>query len=301
MSGPNLYRELLPLLDSPSADPVRERPVESGRRAWSFCPVHADGSKYGKRSLSLDPKYGLTCFAGCEFRDIMQALRGRSGFHPIHQSPTAPYRRNGKSSAHPGGRIVASWVYQDEQGEPLFRVIRKEWPGGGKEFPQQHPDGNGGWAWGRGGARYVLYRLPQLLDADPQAAVFLVEGEGCADALTALGLVATTAPEGAKATWRPDYTEALRGRRIVILPDRDKAGEAHAEKAGKALLGEAAEVRFVVLPGLPFKGDVVDWLAAGGTVDALMKLVELAPIARTPSEMFPKAVDTRVLDASGVA
>lgn len=295
----DLYTELLPLLDSPSADPVRERPVSPGRRIWSFCPVHADGTKHGKRSLSLHPTYGLDCFATCHFKDIVRALRGRAGLHPTRAAPATTYR-SGSRTPQPGGRIVASWVYQDEQGEALFRVVRKEWPGGGKEFPQQHPDGNGGWAWGRGGARHVLFRLPELLAADPQEPVFLVEGEGCADALTALGLVATTAPEGAKATWRPEYTEALRGRRVVVLPDNDPAGAAHAETAGKALLGAAAELRFVILPGLPFKGDVVDWLASGGSREALLELAELAPIVRLPSDMFPRAVDVRVLDATGV-
>ena len=87
---------------------------------------------------------------------------------------------------------------------------------------------------------------------------------------------------------------------MVILPDNDPAGATHAEKAGKALSGAVAELRFVILPGLPFKGDVVDWLADGGTREALLKLVELAPIVRPPSEMFPKAVDVRVLDATGV-
>lgn len=37
----------------------------------------------------------------------------------------------------------------------------------------------------------------------------------------------------------------------------------------RALRDHAAEVQLVELPGLPEKGDVSDWTAAGGTVEAL--------------------------------
>ena len=36
----------------------------------------------------------------------------------------------------------------------------------------------------------------------------------------------------------------------------------------------AASIRVLDLPGLPPKGDVVDWAAAGGTVERLHELIE---------------------------
>src|SRR5438067_1776266 len=64
----------------------------------------------------------------------------------------------------------------------------------------------------------TLYRLPALLAADPGAPVYVVEGEKCADALAALGLVSTTNSGGAG--HRPDAGAAyLAGRDVVILPD----------------------------------------------------------------------------------
>ena len=272
----DLYAELLPLLDSPSRDPVRERGTNGGR-AWSFCPCHTDGTKYGKRSLSLHPAYGLDCFAGCAFRDIVRALRARNGGHPAHAAPTATYSRNGNGNkpSRIGGPVVATWTYEDESGRPRFRVLRKEWPDGTKTFLQQHPDGNGGWAWGRGGARYVLYRLPQLLASDRAELVFIVEGERCADALVDLGLIATTSPEGA-GKWRPEYAASLRGRPVVILPDNDPPGAAHAEAVSGSLAGIASKVLILTLPGLPEKGDVINWLANGGSREALLKPVSEA-------------------------
>lgn len=277
MSVNIVYSELLPLLDGPSRDPVGEC-MANGGRVWSFCPCHPDGSKHGRRSLSLHPIFGLDCFAGCAFGDIVKALRTRNGVHPAHASPTATYQRNGNGNRRPartGGRVVASWVYRDEEGQPLFRVVRKQWPDGSKAFLQQHPDGSGGWRWKRGGARYVLYRLPQLIAADPVEPAFVVEGEKCADALSGLGLVATTNPGGA-GKWRDEYTAALRGRQVVILPDNDPPGAQHAEAVSKALAGVASKVVIVTLPGLPPKGDVIDYLANGGSREALLKPISEA-------------------------
>ena len=312
----DLYTDLLPLLDSPSRDPVRERSPNGGR-VWSYCPVHADGTKHGKRSLSLHPTYGLVCFAGCAFREVAHALRKRAGVHSPHPTPSAPYRRGSGSGTRSGqlGQVTERWPYEDETGTPLFRVVRLDGPQG-KTFLQQHPTGGGeccgadadpckpvynapGWRWGHGrGVPHSLYRLPELL-ARPFARLFLVEGERCADSLRALGLVATTSDGGA-GSWSGDHTRHLEGRSVVLLPDNDRAGAAHMEKVAEALLGIAADLRTVILPGLAYKDDVVGWLALGYTVDQLTALADRAPVMRPPSEMFPKAVDTRVLDATGI-
>lgn len=74
--------------------------------------------------------------------------------------------------------------------------------------------------------------------------------------------------------WLPTYTETLRGRRVIIIPDNDAAGEKHAEVVAGALAGVAAEARIVRLPGLPDKGDVSDWMATGGTAGQLRELIE---------------------------
>jgi hypothetical protein len=116
-----------------------------------------------------------------------------------------------------------------------------------------------------------LYRLPSLRAA-PDAVVYLTEGEKCADALRAWGLVATTNAGGAR-KFRTRHAKALAGRHVVILPDNDKAGRDHAEQVRQALALVGAEVRTIELPGLPDKGDVVDWVAAGGTAEALAQLV----------------------------
>src|SRR5882672_7763875 len=111
-------------------------------------------------------------------------------------------------------RIVKTYDYRDERGELLFQAVRYE----PKEFRQRRPDGNGGWIDNLQGVRRVLYRLPELIHSDLKQFVYVCEGEKDCDNLAAIGLTATTSPMGAE-KWRPEYSEHLRGRYVVILPD----------------------------------------------------------------------------------
>jgi len=172
-------------------------------------------------------------------------------------------------------RTVCTYDYIDEQGTLLFQTVRLCRP---KHFVQRRPGNNGQpWIWKTTGVRRVLYRLPELLQADPEQWLFLCEGEKDADQLiSALGLPATTNPMGA-GKWRKPYNEALKDRKVAILPDNDPAGQDHAEKVATSLSGTAADVRIVTLPDLRVKGDVSDWIEAGGTREELLALVAKAP------------------------
>lgn len=178
-----------------------------------------------------------------------------------------------KASAESGkSRIAATYDYKDERGKLLFQVCRFE----PKDFRQRRPDGNGGWTWAVKGVRQIPYRLPELLARPDGAKIFIVEGEKDADRLAELGLVATTNAGGA-AKWPAELTPHFAGADVVVLPDADSPGRAHADKVAAALAGTAAVVRVVDLPGLPPKGDVSDWLDAGGTAAELAALADAAP------------------------
>ena len=73
----------------------------------------------------------------------------------------------------------------------------------------------------------VPFRLPELVDADPSSSIYITEGEKDAEALAALGLIATTNPMGA-GKWRNDFNEYFRGHPVAVLPDNDDAGNEHA-------------------------------------------------------------------------
>jgi DNA primase len=169
-------------------------------------------------------------------------------------------------------KIVATYPYRDEHRTLLYEVVRFEH----KKFAQRRPDGKGGWVWNLNGTRKVLYRLPEIRE---KPCVYITEGEKDADKLWGLGIPATTCPGGA-GKWRSEYSEMLRGKRVVILPDNDEPGEQHALQVARSLLHVAEAVKIVRLPGLPPKGDVSDWLDAEHTKDELVEIVNATPALR---------------------
>lgn len=172
-----------------------------------------------------------------------------------------------RQARHARKATVAEYDYRDSGGELLFQVVRQE----PKKFFQRRPDPHGdGWINNLKGVTQIPYRLPELLAA-PDATVYVVEGEKDADRLASLGLVATCNAGGA-GKWKPAHSQFLRDRDVLILPDNDDAGRAHADKILKSLSRQARSVRIVELPGLPEKGDVSDWLDAGGTLEELQAL-----------------------------
>jgi hypothetical protein len=171
-------------------------------------------------------------------------------------------------------REVKSYDYRDESGQLLFQVVRYE----PKSFKQRRPKGSS-WEYRVKGTRQVLYRLPELIAAPINQVVFIVEGEKDADRLAEQGLISTCNAGGA-GKWRAIHAEHLKDRTAIVIGDNDDAGCDHIKKVAKSLGGIASSVRLLELPGLPEKGDVSDWLDAGGTVDELLKLPTTAPAAK---------------------
>jgi hypothetical protein len=133
-------------------------------------------------------------------------------------------------------------------------------------------------AWNVDGAPVVPYRLPELIEAIArEQLVCIVEGEGKVELLRSWNVPATCCASGAK-KWKSEHAAYLRDADVVIIPDNDDPGREHIEIVAASLQDIAASVRVLDLPGLPPKGDIVDWAAAGGTVE---KLHELIPHART--------------------
>jgi hypothetical protein len=128
-----------------------------------------------------------------------------------------------------------------------------------KGFFQQHPTADG---WENGLADvptpYPLYRLPELLAADPAAWLAIVEGEKDVDSLLSLGLAATCNPMGA-GKWSQVDTGPFAGRRVAIVADKDEPGRRHASEVAHSLHGKAAAIRLLEMPG--DAKDAADWLA----------------------------------------
>jgi hypothetical protein len=188
--------------------------------------------------------------------------------------------RPSATGGKPRGKVTARYVYRDEQEALLYRILRRE----PKSFSQERFDADKQqYVGGKGaldGVRRVLFRLPELLAADPAETVLLAEGEKDVLTLVEHGFLATTSAQGA-GNWRKTDSRALAGRHVVIVPDRDAAGAGYEREAAQDLAGRAASLRVVHLPiENPSKtcNDVSDWFEQrGGTAEELRRLIEAAP------------------------
>ncbi len=170
----------------------------------------------------------------------------------------------------PRSEIVAEYGYTDEDGNLLYEVLRYE----PKGFKQRRPDGDG-WTWSTKGVRRVPYRLPELLASNPEDFVFIVEGEQDANGLHGIGLVSTTVAGGA-GKWRAEYSDALAGKEVGIIPDNDEPGKAHGKAVAASLIGKAKTVKILDLPDLPPGGDVSDFIRGKDPDDAAERLAIMA-------------------------
>lgn len=259
-----------------------------GDEAEALCPFHDDHNP----SFSFNRRKGVwKCWAGCGSGGLKD-LASRLGV----SLPDCLTRKGQSAPQRQRRRVVATYDYVDEQGNLVFQVLRYD----PKDFRQRRPCPKGGdcgatntagkpicrqdrdgswWHWNLDGVRRVPYRLPEVIQAVKDGKqIFVVEGEKDADNLAALGLAATTSPQGA-GKWPddPGFNECFQGATAVILPDNDAPGYQHAQKVARILTGVAESVKIIKLPDLPPKGDVSDWLAAGHSKDELFALVEATP------------------------
>lgn len=327
-------------------------------KATALCPAHEDTAA----SLSVgwvNGKVLLHCFAGCtgergnaDPAPVLDAL-GLSSTDLFDEPPKKPAdgqaarRRGTTRPAGTGGakpraaksgpkkedelgkalgpwKVVAEYVYHDEDGDPVGKVVREQREherGYAKRFWQWHYVGHcpsdpctykrgrlqvvhqDGWGKNAPALR-VLYRLPSVLAAiDAGHEVWLPEGEKDADALNAhfqrAGVQASATTNASGATsWRPEYTQALAGARVVIVEDCDppKVDEATGQvkdspgrKRTRLLLDQLDGVIESVRVVRAAAGkDSFDHLAAG------KQLADFVPVD-VPAEGTPDAAGRRTL------
>ena len=225
----------------------------------ALCPGHHDT----EQSLSVkeaDGKILVKDFAGCDLKDILKPLRLQPKDLFLNSHEARLEHRE----------IEAVYQYVDANGKP-FEVVRTR----PKGFYQRRPDGMGGYITNLKGVAPTLYHQNELRQAiDSNKPIYVVEGEKDVDRLRALGLTAITNPMGA-GKWRNNYSEALGGADLIIIPDNDGPGHDHANNVAKSCYGRAKRIRMPELLG-EYK-DVSEWLDHGHTVDELKKLADACP------------------------
>ncbi len=208
----------------------------------AFCPAHADGMGQGRRSLHVWPRddraVQLHCFAGCETADVLAGLGltwsdlfpddGRSQDRPPapHSARQAPAPDPPRRPTPTGPRRPVKYY----QYGPDIRRVRYE----PKSFGWEHRDDNGTWLPGRGNRPLPLYGQDRLPD-DRSVEVYVTEGEKDADTLAAHGLIAVS-PGSTTDPWRPEWTDVLADRPIIILGDNDAPGRKRADEIARLLM-----------------------------------------------------------------
>jgi hypothetical protein len=238
-----------------------ERVKQNGEQAWiASCPVSGHGQGRGDRTPSLsiayrDDKVLLNCMSGCHVQDVLLAL-----------GLDWPDLWDGQFNERP--TTIAAWTYAKPDGSPYFTVERQQ-TATGKRFVQRvaghdrpgYPPG----------FKPSIYRLPEILAAAKKGEeVYVVEGEKSVHAAEHLGLIGTTAPNGAKA-WRDYYSVWFIGcKRVTIVVDNDLAGQEYAASVAVSLRSKNIPVRTVrVATDVP-KADLYDHVLAGYGVEQLI-------------------------------
>jgi hypothetical protein len=240
------------------------------------CPAHADT----KPSLGIWVDHRdrhvrtLKCGAGCPKEAILAAF----GLPADALKRTATW----KKKDGPERTIEDHYDYHRLDGTLAFQVLRFTNP---KEFRQRRPkvanpktEKSSDWVYTnvKDVSAGIIYRWPDLAG---HSTVVIVEGEKDVNTCWERDLPATTCAEGA-GKWTHEHTQALLQvgiKAVYLSPDNDPAGAKHVAHVAAACLEHGLAVKMLSLPGLPPKGDITDWFAAGQTRADLDLLVQQTP------------------------
>ncbi len=182
------------------------------------------------------------CFTNADIFEVVGIMEGLQTFQEQKTKLVEMFGLNGKQTNQK--KIVATYDYVNADGQLLFQTVRYD----PKDFKQRRPDGKGGWIWNLVGVNPVLYRLPEIAEAEN---VLIVEGEKDVEAAYSLGLPegwATTCNPMGAGKWRTEHSDALQDKTVVILPDADEVGRKHADQVAQSLQGKAHAILKLSLP-----------------------------------------------------
>jgi len=182
-----------------------------------------------------------------------------------------------RPTVHPQAELTATYDYRDDSDHPTYHKKKYKNPDGTKAYrlyqynplsfsDRLNPEDKWHERAGRGDHGPMLYRLPELrqeMADQPEASIFVCEGEKDADNLRSHGLIATTGSDGALG-WNDAFGRFFIGRNVVIVVDNDENGRRGAAKVRAGLRGVAATIKIIEFTDLPENGDVSDFIEERG-------------------------------------
>lgn len=212
-----------------------------------------------------------------------------------HFFPPPRPARNVSSETHTT-EMRREHVYCQASGAPHMRFTVIKRLIGKKKVFVEHWDGSQ-WQKGAIGVNRILYKLPQVLERVSQGGIICIcEGEKDCDRAESIGITATCNPFGAT-NWKDEMSQVLVGARVTIIPDLDEPGRKHAEHVEQSLRDAGVTAVGILdlrtlMPDLPVKGDLSDYLDRSGDLNALRLAIETSckevdeveePIPRLPT------------------
>jgi hypothetical protein len=240
--------------------------------AQAQCPAHDDRNP----SLSIGPRRDrkgivITCHAGCDTADILQTL---------NLTMVDLFDDDGLRDAYSPNK---SYRYSD--GHTNKRIATDK----GKTFVQDDVTD-----------QKSLYGVEHIGDANT---VYANEGEKAADAIRSIG-AAAVATGGAE---RKCDLKPLQGRNIILVVDRDNAGDKWMRRMKKELAGIAKSITPMQSKVETEKADAADHIAAGYSLDELIPYDpadpdpipltgQMANIPAFPVDAFPHVYGKKIVE-----
>ncbi len=248
------------------------------------CPYHQDSNPSAGIFRDKEQHWRFRCFVcdlTLDYYDILEKGNNNVATSPTNDTEEERTQHIYDLYDDALGEYTDLYEYQDNDTNLLVAKIRLWDETKNKKSYRMITPYYGGFIRQAPDPPWPLYNL-LAMSLQPNKAVVVVEGEKCVDALTELGILATTAMSSTstgQTDWAPIY-----GRKVVIWPDNDSTGQKYGN-AVERILTPYCQVTKVDPEslGLGEKDDVVDYIDRGhGSSDIRQVLNEAAK--HTPSE-----------------
>ena len=256
------------------------------RSSFAICPFHKGGKENNpsfrvtQNNIGFWRWYCFGCNEGGDYIDFRMKMDGTDFTETVkniqseNSLKSEAKRRKNENSKRP----IASFVYQDENGNQIYRKLKFE----NKEYTFERFENNE-WKRGLNNTRRILYNLPGFINSNH---VFLLEGEKDCETLKSFDFIATT--PGSVNDWKEEFSKYFKDKEVFIC--LDVGNEKTAEKIANDLSKITKNIKILKLPGLTEREqDITNWFESMSQLSIEEKKVKLAEvISKTPQFKIKK-------------